>query len=121
MNLLSNIEFDVFHEENMAYRSAPAPWYYGPAGNVRWAADWEDFWKVFKMSPFFLFFVNNLYRLLVLLRIAPKELMMLMDTMWYCCRSVAIGGKLDIFTPLYLVAARKGSVEGEQAAGVKEA
>jgi len=96
----------------MGYRSAPAPWYYGPAGNVRWARDWEDFWRVFQMSPFFLFIANSIYKLMVLFGFLPKEVLMVMDMMWYCCRSVAIGGKMDIFTPMYMFACRKPTTAG---------
>ena len=45
----------IFHEEDMGKRSAPAPGYFGPSGNFLWANNRVDFWKVFVMSPFFLF------------------------------------------------------------------
>jgi hypothetical protein len=95
----------------MAYRSAPGPWYFGPAGNFLWANNWRDFWKVFVMSPLFLAIANSVYDILILLRRKPKEVKLVMDTMWYCCRSVAIGGRDGIFTPMYMVAARKPSVQ----------
>ena len=50
---------------------------------------------------------NRIYEILILFGKKPKEVKMVMDTMWYCCRSVAIGGKHGIFTPLYMFAARK--------------
>ncbi|KAK3687185.1 S-adenosyl-L-methionine-dependent methyltransferase [Podospora appendiculata] len=104
---LKKTGFEVFHEEDMSHRSAPGPWYYGPAGNVRWAHDWKDFWKVFQMSPLFLFVVRFSYRILVLVGLCPKLALNVMDTMWYCCRSVAIGGKMGIFSPIYMFAGRK--------------
>lgn len=44
----------IYHEEDTGKRSAPGPWYFGPAGNVFWANNWADFAKVLVMSPFFL-------------------------------------------------------------------
>ncbi|OIW34669.1 S-adenosyl-L-methionine-dependent methyltransferase [Coniochaeta ligniaria NRRL 30616] len=105
----------IFHEEDMGNRSAPGPWYFGPAGNFFWANNWADLVKVFLMSPFFLFFIaNRIYQVLIFLGKRPKEVKMVMDTMWYCCRSIAIGGKLGIFTPLYMFAARKPDHEDKR-------
>ncbi|KAK0617791.1 S-adenosyl-L-methionine-dependent methyltransferase [Bombardia bombarda] len=87
--------------------NAPGPWYYGPAGDFWHAVDWKEFWQIFQMSPFFLFFANSVYRIMVLFGVLPREVLQLMDTMWFCCRSVAYGGKLDIFTPMYMLASRK--------------
>ncbi|KAM7213988.1 S-adenosyl-L-methionine-dependent methyltransferase [Rhypophila decipiens] len=109
---VKQVGFELLDEENMAYRSSPAPWYYGPAGDVWWAwmtPGWADFWKVVKMSPAFLFMANVVYRVLVFLGKMPVEVLALMDTMWYCCRSVIAGGKMDIFTPMYVFVCRKPS------------
>ncbi|KAK0712309.1 S-adenosyl-L-methionine-dependent methyltransferase [Apiosordaria backusii] len=102
--------FELLAEEDMAGRSKAAPWYYGPAGDVSWAwrvPGWDDFFRVVKMSPFFLFIANSIYRVLILFGFAPPETLTLMDTMLYCCRSVAIGGKMGIFTPMYVFTCRK--------------
>jgi len=94
----------------MAFRSAPAPWYYGPAGDIWWAwrmPGWPDFWKVFKMWEPFRGTAHCVYRLLILLGRAPREVSTLMDTMWYCTKGVATGGKKGIFTPMYVFVCRK--------------
>ncbi|KAB5529017.1 S-adenosyl-L-methionine-dependent methyltransferase [Coniochaeta sp. 2T2.1] len=111
----------IFHEEDMSKRSAPAPWYFGPSGNFVWANNWADFWKVFVMSPFFLFIANRIYEILIFFGKKPKEVKMVMDTMWYCCRSVAIGGKRGVFTPLYMFAARKPGGKDRKGGNVRTA
>ncbi|KAL2176052.1 S-adenosyl-L-methionine-dependent methyltransferase [Thermothelomyces heterothallicus CBS 202.75] len=71
----------TFHDFVMTEHS-PAPWYYGPAGDIGWEwkiPGWPDFWKVST----------------------------LMDTMWYCARSVVQGGRMGIFTPMYVFVCRK--------------
>ncbi|KAK4180900.1 S-adenosyl-L-methionine-dependent methyltransferase, partial [Triangularia setosa] len=114
--------FELLAEEDMAGRSKAAPWYYGPAGDVSWAwrvSGWDDFFRVVKMSPFFLFIANSIYQVLILFGFAPPETLTLMDTMWYCCRSVAIGGRMGIFTPMYVFTCRK-PLKDEKGSGVAE-
>lgn len=94
----------------MAFRSEPAPWYYGPGGNIWWALrtpGWPDFWKVFKMWEPFRGCAHAFYRFLILLGRTPPEVSTLMDTMWYCTKGVAKGGKMGIFTPMYVFVCRK--------------
>ncbi len=107
---LEEAGFEILSEENMACRSSPAPWWYAPMGRIGWAwktPGWAGFWKVFVMSELFLFFVRPVYYLLVLLGVEKLELLTLADTMWYCARSVAMGGEMDIFTPMYVFACCK--------------
>jgi hypothetical protein len=102
--------FELLEEEDMAFRSSPAPWYYGPAGDIWWAwkmPGWPDFWKVFKMWEPFRGTAHLVYRLMILLGRAPEEVSTLMDTMWYCTKGAAIGGNMGIFTPMYLFVCRK--------------
>lgn len=102
--------FELLNEEDMAFRSSPAPWYYGPAGDISWAwrqPGWPDFWKVFKMWEPFRGFAHLVYRMLIFVGKAPPEVSTLMDTMWYCTKSVVIGGKMGIFTPMYVFVCRK--------------
>jgi hypothetical protein len=68
---------------------------------------WPDFWKVFKMWEPFRDTAHLVYRMMILLGRAPKEVSTLMDTMWYCTKGAAIGGKMGIFTPMYLFVCRK--------------
>ncbi|KAK4150268.1 S-adenosyl-L-methionine-dependent methyltransferase [Chaetomidium leptoderma] len=105
----------TFHDFAMTENS-PAPWYYGPAGDIWWAwktPGWPDFWKVFKMWPPFRGLAHTVYRLMIYVGWAPREVSTLMDTMWYCTKSVAIGGKMGIFTPMYVFVCRKPAREKE--------
>ncbi|KAK4144911.1 S-adenosyl-L-methionine-dependent methyltransferase [Dichotomopilus funicola] len=99
----------TFHDFAMT-ENEPAPWYYGPGGNIWWAwrtPGWPDFWKVFKMWEPFRGCAHAFYRLLILLGRTPPEVSTLMDTMWYCTKGVAKGGKMGIFTPMYVFVCRK--------------
>ncbi|KAJ4296157.1 Delta(24)-sterol C-methyltransferase [Collariella sp. IMI 366227] len=107
--------FQLLKEEDMAFRSAPAPWHYGPAGDIFWAwrtPGWPDFWKVFKMWPVFRGLAQKYLQLLILFGRIPAEISTGMDFMWYCTKGVAIGAKMDIFTPMYVFVCRK-PVEGK--------
>ena len=108
--------FELVHEEDMAFRSAYAPWYYGPEGNICWAwqtPGWADFWKVFKMWAPFRGTAHFIYRILIRFGMRPLEVSTLMDMMWYCTKGVAIGGKMGIFTPMYVFVCRKPA-KGEE-------
>ncbi|AEO53833.1 hypothetical protein MYCTH_42269 [Thermothelomyces thermophilus ATCC 42464] len=99
----------TFHEFAMTEHS-PAPWYYGPAGDIGWAwkiPGWPDFWKVFQMWDPFRGCAHAVYRVMILVGMAPPEVSTLMDTMWYCTRSVVQGGRMGIFTPMYVFVCRK--------------
>ncbi|KAK3300787.1 S-adenosyl-L-methionine-dependent methyltransferase [Chaetomium fimeti] len=99
----------TFHDFAMTENS-PAPWYYGPAGDILWAwkmPGWPDFWKVFKMWDPFRGFAHLVYRAMIFVGKAPPEVSTLMDTMWYCTKSVVIGGRMGIFTPMYVFVCRK--------------
>lgn len=80
------------------------PWYYSAAGDVisAWRVPgWHDFLIVLQLNGVFLFFARIIYRIMILFGITSPEVLGSMDTMWYCCRSVAMGGKLGIFSPMY--------------------
>ncbi|KAK4163154.1 putative SAM-dependent methyltransferase [Cladorrhinum sp. PSN259] len=101
---------EILQEEEMAFRSSPVPWYYGPGGHIlsAWKVPgWADFFKVVKMSESFLFLARICQRVMVFLGLLPPEVLTLMDFMWYCCRSVTWGGQLGVFTPLYVFSCRK--------------
>jgi hypothetical protein len=68
---------------------------------------WGDFWKVMKMWMPFRVLVQNIYRLLAVLGLQPKETSALFDMMWFGTKSTAIGAKMGIFTPMYLFVCRK--------------
>lgn len=118
---------EILSEEDMAFRSSPVPWYYGPGGHIlsAWKVPgWGDFIKVAQMSEPFLFVARIVQRVMIFFGFLPPEVMTLMDFMWYCCRSVVWGGQLEIFTPLYVFSCRKPlgptSGSGGAAAGQKK-
>ncbi|KAL2193778.1 S-adenosyl-L-methionine-dependent methyltransferase [Corynascus similis CBS 632.67] len=114
--MTENFDESIPDHQDMAFRSSPAPWYFGPAGDILWAwkmPGWPDFWKVFKMWDPFRGCAHVIYRLMILVGMCPPEVSTLMDTMWYCTKSVVIGGRMGIFTPMYVFVCRKPEV-GEE-------
>lgn len=102
--------FAITHDENMAGRSE-RPWWYGPGGVVRHARGWEDFQRVLEMSPVVFWSRQLLAHVLSWVGWVPREALQMGYTMHACVRSVADGGRLGIFSPMWVVVCRK---PGEQ-------
>ncbi|KAI6806371.1 hypothetical protein KC332_g13840 [Hortaea werneckii] len=117
MPLLSHVRkslaatgFEIQHDENMAWRSE-RPWWYAPGGNIRYARGWEDFQRVLEMSPLVFWTKQLMAHVLCWFGVMPKEAVQMGYTMHACVRSVANGGKLDIFTPMWVMVCKKAETE----------
>lgn len=111
---LKEVGFRVVEDENMAHASYRRPWYYGPAGAWWWAVDWADFKKVFLMSDFSIAVNALILKALVLCGKLSPDIAGSIETMRLCCRSVAKGGKMGIFTPMWVFITKKPEADGNR-------
>ncbi|KAK4232409.1 putative SAM-dependent methyltransferase [Podospora fimiseda] len=91
MPTVKEIRQGIIDGEDMTFRSAPVPWYYGPGGHIlsAWKVPgWKDFIKVAQMSEPFLFVARIVQRIMIFF--------------------------MGIFAPLYVFSCRKPFEKGER-------
>jgi sterol 24-C-methyltransferase len=66
------VGFSIEHEEDLAERPDPIPWYYPLEGDIFKAQTTWDYFTVWRMSCSGKFVTHNVLRLLELFRIVPK-------------------------------------------------
>ena len=104
--------FIVDHEEDLAQREVSAiadrrPWYAPLAGNLRGAETLGDFFAFLRMSTLGRYGVGFLLRSLEALRLAPLGSAETAAELSAGADALVAGGKEGLFTPMYLMVARK--------------
>ncbi|KIJ65413.1 hypothetical protein HYDPIDRAFT_174880 [Hydnomerulius pinastri MD-312] len=98
-----NLEYD----DDLTQRPAEVPWYYAFEGKVSKLQAREDFFTVWKMSPMGQFTILSIIRMMELVRLAPKGTHDVVEHFKHAIAAYVKGGKAKLFTPQYLVIARK--------------
>ena len=98
---LQIVGFEVLETRDLAEESGPSiPWYQPLVGSgISFAS--------FRSSRVGRSVTHNVLRALEALRIAPKGTVRVSETLNLCAAAMAEAGRLGIFTPMYLVHARK--------------
>ena len=98
---LRSVGFEVLETRDLTQQAGPSiPWYEPLVGSgVSLAA--------FRSSRFGRWVTHNSVRALETLRIAPKGATRVAETLNLCAAAMVEAGRLGIFTPMYLVHARK--------------
>ena len=104
--------FVVEHEEDLAQRKTSAiadrrPWYAPLAGDLRGAQTLGDFFGVLRMSTIGRYGVGFLLRSLETLRLAPLGSAETAAELSAGADALVAGGKEGLFSPMYLMVARK--------------
>jgi len=103
------VGFSIEHEEDLAERPDPIPWYYPLEGDIFKAQTTWDYFTVWRMSFTGKLVTHNVLRLLELFRIVPKGTYDVGETLRIAGDALVKGGQTKLFTPMYLVIARKPS------------
>ncbi|RGB34794.1 S-adenosyl-L-methionine-dependent methyltransferase [Rhizophagus diaphanus] len=104
---LKNVGFEVVSAEDLALNDDTIPWYYPLEGDIRKAQCLWDYFSVFRMTHFGKFCTRALVGGLEKVGIAPAgsfQTQIVLETAGDC---LVEGGKLGIFTPMYLMVGRK--------------
>ncbi|KAI9826136.1 MAG: Delta(24)-sterol C-methyltransferase [Thelocarpon impressellum] len=101
--------FELEVHEDLARRVAHdyAPWYYPLAGDFRYMASAWDVMTVLRMSRLGRASVHKLIGALEMFRLAPAGTQKTADSLARAADCLVAGGKEDLFTPMYLMVARK--------------
>lgn len=99
--------FELEFHEDLAERNDARPWYYPLDGDLRMANSLGDIVTIARMTRIGRFFVHNLVGGLERLGIAPKGTKKTADSLGVAADCLVAGGKEKLFTPMYLMIARK--------------
>jgi sterol 24-C-methyltransferase len=122
---LKNVGFEILHEEDLAERPDPIPWYYPLEGDLSKAQTFWDYVTVWRMTWSGKLVSHNAIRLMEWLGILPKGTTSVCDTLKISGDALVKGGQtrvslhrnfrsrprtdcsLQLFTPMYLAISRK--------------
>ncbi|KAL5480775.1 ERG6 [Sanghuangporus weigelae] len=104
---LVNVGFQIEHEEDLAERPDPIPWYYPLEGDIRKAQTFWDYIIVWRMSWSGKLISHNAIRLMELVGLVPKGTYDVSEALKVAADALVTGGKTKLFTPMYLVISRK--------------
>ncbi|KAI0676430.1 delta-sterol C-methyltransferase [Trametes maxima] len=102
-----NVGFEIEHEEDLADRPDPIPWYYPLEGDIRKAQTLWDMFTVWRMSSSGKFVTHHGLWFIEKLGVVPKGTFEVGETLKIAADALVKSGREKLFTPMYLVISRK--------------
>jgi sterol 24-C-methyltransferase len=102
--------FELELHEDLAHRPDHTPWYYPLAGDFKHMGTIWDFTIIARMTKLGRGTIHRFIGILEMLGIAPGGTQKTADSMALAADCLVAGGKEDLFTPMYLMVARKPKV-----------
>jgi sterol 24-C-methyltransferase len=99
--------FELELHEDLAERDDATPWYWPLAGELKYIGSVFDLWCVVRMTKLFRGTVHRLLGALEPFGIIPTGTKKTADTLALAADCLVAGGKERLFTPMYLMVARK--------------
>ncbi|CAG8764834.1 20161_t:CDS:2, partial [Racocetra fulgida] len=100
LQALKNVGFEIEYAQDIAINDDPIPWYYPLEGDLRGAQTLGDYFTVFRMTRLGRFCTRALK-----LGIAPAGSLQTQSVLETAGDCIVEGGRLGIFTPMYLLVA----------------
>ncbi|KAF9051989.1 delta-sterol C-methyltransferase [Panaeolus papilionaceus] len=104
---LKNVGFEILHEEDLAARPDPIPWYYPLEGDIRKAQTFWDYITVWRMSWSGKLVSHNFIRVAEMVGVVPKGTWEVSEQLKVAADALVKSGQEKLFTPMYLVVSRK--------------
>lgn len=99
--------FELELHEDLAKRPDPIPWYYPLAGQWKHMASPLDIYRIGRMTWWGRSLAHNFIRGLEMVGIAPGGTAKTADSLAVAADCLVAGAREDLFTPMYLMVARK--------------
>lgn len=99
--------FELEMNEDLAERPDVSPWYYPISGDFKMMGSVFDFFTILRMTRFGRGAVHKLVGGLEMLGVAPRGTQKTADSLALAADNLVIGGREKLFTPMYLMVARK--------------
>ncbi|KAG8972523.1 Delta(24)-sterol C-methyltransferase, partial [Tulasnella sp. 427] len=104
---LVNVGFQIEHEEDLAERPDPIPWYYPLEGDFSKAQTWGDYFTVFRTTKFGMWTTSTGVWVLEKIGVVPEGTWAVGETMKVAAKALVDGGRTKLFTPMLLYVCRK--------------
>ncbi|KAG8812612.1 Delta(24)-sterol C-methyltransferase [Serendipita sp. 400] len=102
-----NVGFEVLYEEDLAERPDPIPWYYPLEGDIFKAQTLYDLFMCWRISWSGRLISHSAIWIMEKVGIMPKGTVEVTEQLKHALKGIVDGGKTKLFTPMYLVVARK--------------
>lgn len=99
--------FEMELHEDLADRPDELPWYWPLAGDLKYMQTIWDFPTVVRMTHWGRWLVHRFVGALEVVKIAPRGTQKTADSLALAADCLVAGGKEKLFTPMYLMVARK--------------
>ena len=107
LQAIKDAGFELEMHENLADRQDPKPWYYPLDGDLTMAGSLGDLVTIARMTKLGRMIAHNLIGGLETIGLAPKGTRKTADSLGRAANALVAGGKERLFTPMYLMVARK--------------
>lgn len=95
------------HEDLAAEDDGPAPWYWPLGSNLRHAQSLWDALTVLRMNKWGRIVAHSFMRAMESVRVLPAGTRKTAESLGQAADALVEGGRLKLFTPMYLMVARK--------------
>ena len=99
--------FELELHENLANRPDATPWYYPIAGDFKYMGSIFDIYNIGRMTKLGRGLAHRFIGVLEMVGLAPNGTRKTADSLAFAADSLVAGAKEDLFTPMYLMIARK--------------
>ena len=107
LSAMENVGFEMLHKEDLADRPDNLPWYWPIAGEMGYMQSYFDFFTCVRMTHLGRAVAHSFAGLLEFVGYAPKGTKKTADALAVGADALVKGGKLKLFTPMYLMVGRK--------------
>ncbi|OAG03970.1 putative tocopherol O-methyltransferase [Paraphaeosphaeria sporulosa] len=104
---MKNAGFELLVTEDLAEKQDEIPWWYPISGDVKHAKGFKDWLLVIRNTQWGRVGVKIIVRILETVRVAPKGTLKMTEEFITAADALIDGGKKGIFTPMFLMVARK--------------
>lgn len=107
LRAIQNAGFILEKHEDLADRPDDIPWYYPLAGDWKYMSSLGDLFTILRMTKLGRASVHKLLGGLEMIGFAPGGTQKMADSLAVAADALVAGGKEKLFTPMYLMVARK--------------
>lgn len=104
--------FELLKDEDLAERPASVPWYWMFSGDMKYAQTLGHFVTIVRLSSWGLKAAHNLFGFLESLGVIPVGTKKTADSLALTAECLAASGRERLFTPIYMMIARKPTGKG---------